>query len=68
MLAIFLPDLSNQSLFVELKLIDPELINKALLKGSFKYFSLRIVLGLPVFALVNLLFLEKRTLLSRRCS
>jgi hypothetical protein len=60
LLTIFLPKLIAQSLFVEYGLIESKDIDKSLMQSSFKHISIRIILGLPLFALVSYIFYRKK--------
>ena len=60
LLTIFLPKLIAQSLFVEFGLIESKHINKSFMQSSFEHISIRIILGLPLFALVSYIFYRKK--------
>ena len=60
LLAIFLPKLLERSLFVEFGWVDPKNIDTNVMKNSIKHISIRIVLGLPLFALVSFIFYRRK--------
>src|SRR4051794_10315777 len=60
LLTIFLPKLIEQSLFVEFGFIESKYIDKSLMQNSFKHISIRVILGLPLFALVSYIFYRKK--------
>jgi hypothetical protein len=60
LLTIFLPRLIEQSLFAEFGWVKQRNIDMHLMQNSFKHISIRILLGLPLFALVSYIFYRKK--------
>src|SRR5206468_3118578 len=60
LLTIFLPKLIDKSFFAEFGWIEQKNIDMSFMKSSFKHISIRIILGLPLFALVSYIFYRKK--------
>src|SRR4051794_29840888 len=60
LLTLFLPKLIQQSLFMEFGWVEAKNIDTSLMKSSLKHISVRVILGLPLFALVSYLFYRKK--------
>ena len=60
LLTILMPKLIDTSLFAEFGWIEKKHVDTNLLKSSFKHITIRIILGLPLFALVSYIFYRKK--------
>lgn len=59
-LSIFLPKLISRSLFVEMGFFDAQNLDPDLLQSSLKNFSMRVIFGLPLFAIITRAFYGKK--------
>ena len=59
-LSVFLPKLISRSLFVEMGLFDVKSLDPDLLQSSLENFSMRIIFGLPLFAIVTTAFYRQK--------
>jgi hypothetical protein len=57
--ALLLKKLHWQNLFIELGLLDPNAVNQEIWNSSLEHFTIRLLLGIPVYALVTYCFYSK---------